>query len=189
MSLQIPWSISAQWFGSLWSLPNPSPIQREKQGPEKHQVLTSSHSPLVAEPQRKLNLQPLLPHSARRLPARCSRGSGKHQHAVSMKSFPLWKSPEMTGGLYDSACAVKHGEIMSFCLLVGLFWFGLVFEKKRSQDTWHQCVEVLGLCWGSPSVMWGKGCSALDWGGRWGRRGQVWVCAKRRRASPGGLWQ
>lgn len=47
--------------------------------------------------------------------------------------------------------ALRSMENMYF-----LFWFGLVFEKERGQDTSHQGVEVLGLHWGSSSVNMGK---------------------------------
>lgn len=171
MSLQIFWSISAQCFGSLWSPPNLSPIRREKQEPEKHQVLSSSHSPLAAEPQWELDLQPPLLHSARRLPAHHSRSSRKRQHAVKHEilSYVEEKSPEMTRGLYDSACAVKHGEIMGFCLLVGLFWFG-VWEREKPRYMTPVCGGA-GSVLGKPLRNVGKGvlCSGLGWEVRvWG---------------------
>ena len=73
-----------------------------------------------------------------------SKGSGRHQH-VAKREIPSHRGEkilEMTSGFYDSGCAVECGKIM-----VCLVWFGLVFEKERSQATLHQGVVMLGLRW------------------------------------------
>lgn len=157
--------------GKLLIPTHPSPIQREKQGPEKHGVLPSSHSPLAAEPQREPKPSTASSISALTTTPRCqetpahhSEGSGRHAAKHGILSHTGENSPEVTRGLYDSACAVEHGEVMVFvvCFLV---WFG-VWERQKPRSITPRGADA-GSALGKPLSKGGegKGRCPTDWVG------------------------
>lgn len=113
---------------------HPSPIQTEKQGPEKPGILPGSHSPLAAEPRREpkpsassisaLTSTPWCQET----PAHHSKGSSRHQQAAKHKILshigdrsqsdwrPLWLS--LCSGAWRSN---------GFCCL----FFSLVWERQK----------------------------------------------------------